>query len=440
MASLSTIGSIRELSFEIIQYLSPPDIYSLLLTSKLFYPACYQSLWSTLRLYTKSHISDKGHICYKLAKLIKTRGIDNTGVQHIRTIVLHRYSLTCTNGFVKSGLIRVLGDLLASGKLNLKHLELRYNLSWYAASEEEELFGFLHQLREYSQRKQPDEFSMAVIANPIFLEPGLQAQVLDIEKITSLELEMDWQYKGSDNDERQQVFNNSLGGLEDSDSGFADPGDDLDDPDDEEQWPHPTSDQPSETNGARLSNLQIDTSQYNTRLAGILTYLLSRTTNLKSLTIRSIRDNGRKYTDFKLSPPLKSLQTTIRNLPRLHTLKIQGKLFHPSFFIPPPDSTKSVSYDGILSNKWLRGFRECSFTNVTYLNIRFRKDVQERAKGCRDFRRRPLNYVQVKRLLMCNIEGSNTVAPDLGACILRGNRGLHEMSKRTLSSDRGRPL
>ncbi|KAF3175512.1 hypothetical protein TWF751_003917 [Orbilia oligospora] len=435
MASLLTIGSIRELSFEIIQYLSPPDIFSLSLTCKLFYPVCYQSLWSTLRLYSKSHISDKGLICHKLARTIKTRGINNTGIQHIRSILLHRYSLTCTNGFAKSGLIHILGELLASGRLNLKHLELRYNLSWYTPSEEEELFGFLRRLREYSQRKQPDEFSMAVIANPIFLEPALHTKVLDIEKIASLDLEMDWQYKGSDNDEHQQVLFGGLGGLEDSDSDHTDPGDDLDDLDDEELWPRPTSDQASVLDGTRSSNLQIDTSQYNTRLAEILNHLLSQTANLKSLTIRSLRDNGRKYTDFKLSPPLKNLQTTISNLPKLHTLTIQGKFFHPSFFVAPPDSARVVSYDGILSNKWLRGFRECSLKNVTHLNIKFRADIRERGKGCRDFRRRPINYIQAGGLLRCDIKGFDMVAPDLGECILRGNQGLHETSKKGISCE-----
>ncbi|KAF3122762.1 hypothetical protein TWF594_002734 [Orbilia oligospora] len=435
MASLLTIGSIRELSFEIIQYLSPPDIFSLSLTCKLFYPVCYQSLWSTLRLYSKSHISDKGLICHKLARTIKTRGIDNTGIQHIRSILLHRYSLTCTNGFAKSGLIHILGELLASGRPNLKHLELRYNLSWYTPSEEEELFGFLRRLREYSQRKQPDEFSMAIIANPIFLEPAPHTKVLDIEKIAFLDLEMDWQYKGSDNDEHQQVLFGGLGGLEDSDSDHTDPGDDLDDLDNEELWPRPTSDQASVLDGTRSSNLQIDTSQYNTRLAEILNHLLSQTANLKSLTIRSLRDNGRKYTDFKLSPPLKNLQTTISNLPKLHTLTIQGKFFHPSFFVAPPDSARVVSYDGILSNKWLRGFRECSFKNVTHLNIKFRADIREKGKGCRDFRRRPINYIQARGLLRCDIEGFDMVAPDLGECILRGNQGLHETSKKGISCE-----
>ncbi|KAK6338574.1 hypothetical protein TWF730_002637 [Orbilia blumenaviensis] len=436
MASLSAICAIRELSYEIIQYLSPSDIFSLLLTCKLFYPVCYQSLWSTLRLYDKAKINDRGRICHKLSRLINARGVDNTGIQHIRTVLLHRYSLTCTNGFVRSGFIHVLEELLKNGKLNLKHLDLRYNLSWHTDSEKEELFGFLRHLREYSQRRQPDEFSMAVTANPISLEPGLHIQILDIGKITSLDLEMDWWYGGSDNDERphhHHIYTNGLIPGEESDSDFTDPGDSTGDLSDEEDWPCSTSDQPTALDGSRLTGLQIDTSQQNTRLAGILTHLLSQTTNLRFLTIRSIRDAGRQYTDFKLSPPLRSLQTTIKKLPRLHTLTIQGKFFHPSFFVAPPESAKVVSYDGLVSNRWLRGFRECQFTNVTHLKIKFRKDIQERGKGCRDFRRRPVNYVQVSGLLQCNIEGSDNIAPDLELCLLRANPQLGEMSKRTLS-------
>lgn len=342
---------------------------------------------------------------------------------------------------MKSGFIHVLEELLRSGRLGLKHLELRYNLSWYTEAEKEELFSFLGHLREYSQRKQPDEFSMAIIANPIFLEPGIRTQVLHIEKITSLDLEMDWQYKGSDDDERQHAYGaGGLGAWEDSDSDYTGPGDGLDDLDDEEGWPRPASDQPGALDGIRPSNLQMDTSQYNTRLAGILTHLLSQATNLRSLTIRSIRDNGRRYTDFRLSPPLKNLQTTIKNLPKLHTLTIQGKIFHPSFFIAPPDSARVVNYDGVLPNKWVGGFRECSFANVTHLKVKFREDVQERGKGCRDFRKRPVTYVKVSGLLRCDIEGFDTVAPDLGLCILRANRRLDELSKKNLSKDIEHPL
>ncbi|KAK6510299.1 hypothetical protein TWF481_005016 [Arthrobotrys musiformis] len=398
---------------------------------------CYQSLWSTLRLYDKPKINDRGRICFKLARLIKAQGINNTGVEHIRAILLHRYSLTCTNGFVKSGFIHVLEDLLASGRLNLKRLELRYNLSWYTETEREELFGFLRRLREYSQRKQPDEFSMAIIANPIFLESGIHAQVLDMEKVTSLDLEMDWQYKGCGNDERQQIFDSS---WEDSDSDYTDHRDGLNDLDDEEIWPRPALDHHASADSTRPSNLEIDTSQYNTRLAGILTHLLSLTTNLKFLAIRSIRDSGKRYADFKLSPQLKVLQTTIKDLPRLHTLRIQGKLFHPSFFVTPPDSAKVVDYDAVLSNKWLRCFRECDFTNVTHLNIKFRKDVQGRGKGCRDFRRRPVDYVQVSGLLRCDIEGFDIVAPDLGVCILRSNGKLDGLSKKKLLNEVEHPL
>ncbi|KAK6517612.1 hypothetical protein TWF281_004261 [Arthrobotrys megalospora] len=440
MASLLTIGAIRELSYEILQYLNPSDIFSLLLTCKLFYPVCYQSLWSTLRLYDKAKINDRGRICYKLARLINTRGVDNTGVGHIRTIMLHRYSLTCTNGFVRSSFIHILETLLASGKLNLKHLELRYNLSWHTDSEKEELFGFLRHVREYSRRKQPDEFSMAITANPIFLEPGMHIQVLDIEKITSFDLEMDWQYNGYETDERQHAYSSGSGAWEDSDSDFTDPGDDAHGLDDDGEWPRTVSEQPNASEGLRPSNIQIDTSQYNTRLAGILTHLLSQAVNLKFLTIRSIRDGGRRYTDFKLSPPLKSLQTTIKSLPKLHTLTIQGKLFHPSFFIAPPESARVVNYDGVLSNRWLREFRECPFTNVTHLNVNFRKDNYERGKGCRDFRRRLVNYVQSSGLLRCDVEGFDTIAPDLGLCILRGNRGLDELSRKKLSKGADRPL
>ncbi|KAK6352034.1 hypothetical protein TWF718_005183 [Orbilia javanica] len=441
MASFATIGSIRELCYEVIQYLGPADIFSLLLTCKLFYPVCYQSLWSTLHLYSKPHRLDRGRVCHKLVRLINTRGIDKVGIEHVKTILLHRYSLTCTNGFVQSGLIHILEDLLASGKLDLKHLELRYNLSWHTDAEKEELFGFLRHLREYSQKKQPNEFSMALTANPISLEPALDANFLDMEKIITLELEVDWRYKDCDNDERQDVYIGAGPGVwEDSDSDHTDPGDSMDDLDDEEQWLRSTSDQPGALEGGCSPNLQVDTSQYNTRLAGIFTHLFSRTTDLQFLTIRSVCDSRRRYTDFKLSPPLKTLQSTIRNLPKLRTLEIRGKFFHPSFFIAPPDSARSVTYDGVLSNKWLRGFRECSFANVTHLNIKFAEGVPERMRGCRDFRKRSVNYVQVSGLLRCDIEGFDMMAPDLGVCIARGNQKLDEISKAGLLRGTGDPL
>ncbi|EGX43276.1 hypothetical protein AOL_s00215g12 [Orbilia oligospora ATCC 24927] len=439
-ASLKTIGTIPELLYEILSYLTPQDTFSLLLTCKSFYPVCYKHLWTDLRLY-RVHASEDGErcklVCGMILKAIKNRGVGGSGLKYTRVLRLHRGSLGGGGGgFVRSGLCAEVIRLLDDGGLELEGVELSYFNDRIDNPNRPTQDGvtFLKKIREYSLKKGPEDFSLAVttVHNA---HAVMHLYTLPLQNITTLYLEMDWTitaprrpYFDPPRTENFRFFENqgSYGAYEDGDGdddgGNANPINDYD----SGSW--------SDANGGPISN---DQSQLDTQTAESLANLLNRTSSLKVLSISTVKEfYRRRYRSLHLIYHLITLKDTIKSLQRLQSLEIRGKFFHPSFFITPPESCKKVVYEGLFSHEWFRRFARCGFENVLYLRVRCRHNRQQTRRCEKEFAPNKvlIEDVRVCGLKRCELKGVERITEGLEEALLRRNTGLEDYSRRRLES------
>ncbi|KAF3218279.1 hypothetical protein TWF106_007641 [Orbilia oligospora] len=102
----------------------------------------------------------------------------------------------------------------------------------------------------------------------------------------------------------------------------------------------------------------------------VVVKILQQTQSLKQLELI-----GNKYArdcDFPISklPQLEDLQNAITNLKYLKCLTVSGLIFHPSFFLTPPESVTILGLRQIVSISWWRKFAQCPLVNVTELKMK----------------------------------------------------------------------
>ncbi|KAK6334939.1 hypothetical protein TWF718_010379 [Orbilia javanica] len=425
MANLLTIGAIPELLDGVLEYLEQGEVYSLLLTCRTVYPTAYRHLWKTIRLYSRTRThrsvmmmlqhpgfmrpSSSDEMCYKLADILNTLGPQNTGLSLTRKLVFHENSLHFSSGFLRSHLMVRVGALLQRRELDLNCIELNFSISVDSEGQKEAVSWFLTHLREYSKSKSPDEFSIILTA-PLDV---VVARMIDIEKVSKLTLSIDWENSSGNINRPDQIF---IPVEEDTSDAYA-------------------SDDSDSGSESRRRMSYRDRAQFNTQLTERFTALLLRAVNLVSLTIcKSSRSGGSpRYVDLKLSKPLRDLQSAFYTLPKLRELSISDKFFHPSYFIAPPESARTVSYSGYFSSRWLQSFKKCPFTNVKRLSIKILKAFHGEGLWCRtDFEKQPLGDVAVTGLIECEIQDALNLAPDLSQCIIRRNKNLNNASKQQI--------
>ncbi|KAK6503243.1 hypothetical protein TWF481_008272 [Arthrobotrys musiformis] len=468
MPSLKEIGAVPELLYEILGYLDPQDTSSLRQTCKALYPVCNRGLWSDLRLYKFDpaepgptegldlHESIYNRIMksIRLAQQSGKGGEEGSGLKHTRSLRLHRLSLTWSpeahSGFLGSGLCSYLGELLSAGGLDLDCVELSYIRRYTAFGitsthdDDRTIPGrpgtrraahkglvFLAQVQDYLLKKGPGNCSFIVTMS---LDPGITDN-FRFQTITDLRLELDWTITG---EAQPSWTNNYTGGF-----GFGRCYDD----DDDDEYEDDNSTRlclynPSSMEGHWPQNDGPDPSQSNVILALQLTVVLKRAVNLKHLSILSVRDFDKNlyYQKFRLDrlEHLVYLRDTIQRMPKLRTLKILGKFFHPSFFCPPPESAKTVVYEGIFSRDWFQQLLNHPLTHVENLRIRYRHNhPQNNAKFLPKFFPFPLivkeEHVKFRNLRSCKLIGLRNLVQGLAQAILRLNKGLNHASKMNLS-------
>ncbi|KAF3226371.1 hypothetical protein TWF106_000864 [Orbilia oligospora] len=421
MVSLLTVARAPELIDEVLDYLDPKDTVSLLLTCRTLYPLCNRQLWSNLRLYqTESQEDCTKDLCKKLLTTIQTNKIQRTGLVNTKKIILHYESLNRTGGFVESGLIQEFGTLLSCGYLSPHFVELHlpridvnklgFNLLSYATraprmSEQlkdklrtcEKVTWFLGCLKDVSSRIQHN-FSLSVHV-PLDPEVLNTWRLLDISKITEITVDIDWKI----NHPRDQYLQVR------TEDGY-----------------------------------DLDASYANTQLSHTLSTFLREAPNIRKLWISTSFDyyEGQKrgYGDLEASDSLEDLQDAFTSLSKLQILSIRGKFFHPSFFITPPDSTRTVIYEGVFSDKWFNQFCQCHFVNVTNMTVELTAQDPKFAMVQRnaEFEYSPYSVQDVAftGIQNCRLElnGLEEVYADtLRQAVLRRNRGLHIPSKERLS-------
>ncbi|KAF3201896.1 hypothetical protein TWF679_011183 [Orbilia oligospora] len=188
----------------------------------------------------------------------------------------------------------------------------------------------------------------------------------------------------------------------------------------------------------------LDASYANTQLSHTLSTFLREAPNIRKLWISTSFDyyEGQKrgYGDLEASDSLEDLQDAFTSLSKLQILSIRGKFFHPSFFITPPDSTRTVIYEGVFSDKWFNQFCQCHFVNVTNMTVELTAQDPKFAMVQRnaEFEYSPYSVQDVAftGIQNCRLElnGLEEVYADtLRQAVLRRNRGLHIPSKERLS-------
>ncbi|KAK6512768.1 hypothetical protein TWF506_008935 [Arthrobotrys conoides] len=335
MATLSLLPV--ELIYHVTSYLDECEVVYFLRTSKHFYSILRRRVWSTFTIH--EHWQDASNYLAKLADLTREVGTDALGYRYIKKIEI----LTPGNSFgrgqsMKSGFHDILLDLIDTGKIELREIYVRANgiYGWprriYDDAEHHsggcipQRFFFLRRIREYAQSKSIQEFSMGIATDNIL--SLIEADVLEVSLLTKLSVTM------------------SLGG--------------------EAAW----NENEDETGRRR----------YLTMLPGVLT----QAAGLRELGFRvepGIRSTYRPGSvhQKQFSESLNNFQTAVSSLKRLRVLKIGNDgnrvkpqdqvLFHPSFFLYPPENCKVLEYSATVSVAWWRQFASHPFAGVEHLKL-----------------------------------------------------------------------
>ncbi|KAK6354124.1 hypothetical protein TWF730_008544 [Orbilia blumenaviensis] len=457
MASLITLSRISELFNEVSRYLEQGDLYSLLLTCRALHLKTYNRLWETIQLETGTWsykrastkrsaaqlyrltsslfpattsgfngaassplscpmvdpypsllpVPRRKSTCHRLANIINTLGPQNTGLSLTRKLVFESKSSFSGNALVQSGLTGHIQTLLMNGTLNLSCVELDFDLFVSDEADKEAISSFLTHLREYSKSKFPGEFSIILVSTLSVIMP----QLIDVEKVTSLQLSMGWTH--------------TMGIIPTTDRYFMS----------EEEYNNEVFGGPFVE---RRSSHPGYNPLYSKALIKRLTSLLLRTPNLTALTLRApglcSEFEDHLQMDPNLTEPLQDLQAAIYSLSKLRELIFDGEFCHPSCFIAPPESVRAVSYAGQLSHIWFQSFKGCQFTNVKTLSIHTRSNsipYYNRARCYEgDFRIQPLGDVAISGLTKFDFLDDTAAAPlDFTPCILRRNPNLDRASR-----------
>ncbi|KAK6525627.1 hypothetical protein TWF281_010681 [Arthrobotrys megalospora] len=363
MPSLSKLPV--ELLHLIISNLRRNDVTSFLRTSKHFYSAIRPWVWSTFTIDEYSHRSynDECKYFFSLVDLTREVGTDALGYKYIKKIRILSPAQTFVDAPSKqSGFHTVLLDLIESGKIDLQEVYIQGNgiywwpISWtlpwafHMPRTVPEEYLFLRRLKKYSESKSVNEFSMGLATGDILAL--IKADTLNLSIFTKLTICIDL-----------------VTTYETISSAFNEwgKGDDH----------HFVPDQCDE---------------YLTMLPQVLTQAVE----LKELRLGMKTRFYEPVSIYgpKLSEPLKALQTTISGMKRLRLLSIgnedgkrfsfsDGILFHPSFFVAPPENCKVVEYCATVSVAWWRQFASHSFPGVEELklNISSMKSASRRWMG-----------------------------------------------------------
>ncbi|EGX44113.1 hypothetical protein AOL_s00210g94 [Orbilia oligospora ATCC 24927] len=431
MASLVGLSQAPETLYLILEYLENKDLFSLLLTCKSLYPACYCELWSMLGFGgfnpinpTRRTVSSKGYARFRDA--IDTFGADNLGFKYTKFLGLG--ASLFQNKYRRLGLGKKLGDLLETGKLaprvvrvrlhpwgrcSLKSITASSNMSpgifrynWCDTKSlevvdipqefKEEVGHILVGLKTYSKTKSPEDLSISLQTELVHSIP----QLFDLEKITTYELAVYFYERGR-----------------------------------KKSWSTPDS----------HNNIGDHILELKSLLAGM--------TNLKHFSWNmNFRSTYRDvFLIEKFATEFDELQAVFTKMQYLESLALLDYLFHPSFFLIPPKTVKKLEYGGNLSNIWWRRFAKYPFIGVEDLFIH----AVEPFKGyptngflppdsIEDVNTLLLGEVAITGLKKCTLgicdEESSSRPLDLGECILQKNRDLEHSISNAIAENRAHML
>ncbi|KAK6522745.1 hypothetical protein TWF281_002181 [Arthrobotrys megalospora] len=303
----------QELLSSIIEDLRPHDLTSFLRVCKRFYHAGRPRLWHTLRspdLPRSFRFAATTPGLCNLAAISDDIGVDAMGFAYVKKLVFKVGEMACTQGGPDRGLDRlsnILCDQLVAGKMELQHVELCWGDFSYAS---EGAIRLLNTLKEYQKLNLPRKPSIMTKMGHAYKRgtPSFPINHFALECITNLEI------------------------------GFY-----MDD-----------------------TLLMIEQAVHDIEL---LTNTLKGARFLQRLVIVGEGYAGGTECPISGLPQLEKLQDAVTDLKHLVELRISGYLFHPSFFLAPPENTKKVTIKQEISIAWWRKFAQCPFTGLEDLSI-----------------------------------------------------------------------
>ncbi|KAK6499032.1 hypothetical protein TWF481_011601 [Arthrobotrys musiformis] len=366
--SLVSLADSPELFSNVIAYLNRTDTFSLLLTCKALYPAAHQRLWSTLDLSEyplffnhEDAISNQGR--HKLAQLLKIYRSDLSGLKLVHTLHLNGGVFSKTSVTRTSGLMGTLGDQLYRRSMEPRHVSLDISSTYCdiglessnSYTSKDGLF-FLQVLKDYSRSRAPVFFTLHLTAD--FIGPTLHrdkfkinlSDILDLTKLTKLNLTLYLRNRILSTDDQEALW----------DSG--------------EEWEdnQPGNRSPQQ----KFADYDVigDSDTGNIReQAKLLSGLLFSTPNLIDLCLATNSSRYEPVELYNFAKALKALQRTVLALRKLRVLELHGLIFHPCFFLHPPESVKVFRVEsGGASNvsaAWWKKFAACPFTNVEEMTL-----------------------------------------------------------------------
>ncbi|KAF3192610.1 hypothetical protein TWF788_000219 [Orbilia oligospora] len=388
MASIKDIPS--DVVYEILNDLDRKDIVSLLQTCKHFYPLCHRYLWTVLifnnqynpgNWYPGREISASKMVFRNLLKLIREG--NPLGFQHTRVLWLGHPIFNKQLRSISWDLRRYLKKLLENGELDLREAIVYYSNESLAASEDPQrardgdCMVPLHALHKYTHSKSIHDFSLRVEASTIksFLT------YFNAELITHFEVSLNF--------------------------------DKLGDPD------YPSTF--TSINGP----MEVHIVEFRTVIRGMV--------NLEWFSWKALtRASSPQYATVQKE--LEELQAVFSTFKKLREMKLEGYVFHSSFFLVPPEGVKKLSISGVMSPVWWKEFAAAPLTNVEVLDLKTESGnpnsnhphiLWEPIIENPDFLIKDVAFRGLKRI---TIRNDVWMPDDLEVCIVRGNPDLDRIS------------
>ncbi|KAK6508585.1 hypothetical protein TWF506_010669 [Arthrobotrys conoides] len=313
---------------EVLKHLHRSDVFSLMLSCKALYDICYPDMWANFRFGShfdwkrfRASVGSAG-ASRRLAKSIELFGAG--GFEHLERLEFtqHFYTVNSHKESPKEILYMLANQIGLGNTPKLSHLSLdwprvveRIHFRVEAQFHDPDSLRFYHTIKEYSQKRTPEEFSLRLVFSLASLPRVNPSSLLDLQKLRDLEVIVKWDY-----------------------------------------------------------NLDVAIMAANT-----LVDILFESPNLEKVKLRgggSLNDYIRsaiyaiKRGLGRLWEAMAGLQTAIGNLKHLRSLSIVDALsIHPSFLLTPPPSCRSISYSGKTTTSWWEQFANFSFSGIERMTL-----------------------------------------------------------------------
>ncbi|KAK6339208.1 hypothetical protein TWF718_008630 [Orbilia javanica] len=377
-------------------------IHPLLLTSKRLYHIAYPHIWESLEsnhterfFYTPTSVNSKENEITGLHKLsgvardvISNRDDDEDGdvlgFRYLRNMLFWPSDLVQNSAWAESGLFEVICGQIEAGNVQLRRVE--FILDTEVSSTK--ALGFLTLLKEHSKTwsgfKSP-HIRINIPWSKTFTR--LITENFRMEDITYLRIRCD------------------------------------------EDFP----------SGATGQGIQIPIDNIKR-----LTSLLKDLPSLEELEIHGPEDPEELFETRiePLIPSLTDLQTAILGLKKLKELSTSTILFHPSFFVPPPENLRRLIIAQEISWEWWHKFSQYRFPRtleqltldlpdaIAPATWNSPGDIDAQIRGNTVYNMKSLGLTSLRKLQLKNLPGSYKVPSDFCDLLLENNPGLDEASRR----------